>query len=97
MQTSLISQIKHRPVFVFLILIIGFYLINGIFYLRAQSLTSDEGSFLFYASRLAKGHPERIYPQADNSKMPPKRNWPTRWWVVQILILNKAKTLTRNT
>ena len=70
MHEPLISQIKHRPASVFLIIIIVFYLVNGIFYLRAQSLTSDESSFLDYAARLVKGHPERIHPQADNSKMP---------------------------
>jgi Dolichyl-phosphate-mannose-protein mannosyltransferase len=59
-----------RPVTVALLLIIGFYLINGIFYLRAQSLTYDESSFLFYAARFIKGHPEKIYPQSDNSKLP---------------------------
>ena len=50
-------------------LILLFYLLNGIFYLQAQSLTSDEPSHLSYATRLLKGHPERVY-QTDNSKMP---------------------------
>jgi Dolichyl-phosphate-mannose-protein mannosyltransferase len=45
------------------------YFINGIFYLRAQSLTFDETSHLSYATRLLKGHPERV-DQMDNSKMP---------------------------
>jgi Dolichyl-phosphate-mannose-protein mannosyltransferase len=45
------------------------YLINGVFYLRAQSLTFDETSHLSYATRLLKGHPERV-DQMDNSKMP---------------------------
>lgn len=53
-----------------LTLLIIFYLLNGISYLRAQSLTFDESSFLSYAARLVKGHPERIYPVTDNSKMP---------------------------
>jgi hypothetical protein len=54
-------------------LLLGFilllYLLNGIFYLRAQSLTFDESSHLYYAARLLKGYPERLYP-TDNSKMP---------------------------
>jgi hypothetical protein len=45
------------------------YLINGTFYLRAQSLTFDETSHLSYATRLLKGHPERV-DQMDASKMP---------------------------
>ncbi len=51
-------------------LIILFYLINGIAYLRQQSLTSDEGSFMSYAIRYANGDPARVYPRTDNSKMP---------------------------
>ncbi len=51
-------------------LILVFYLLNVIFYIRAQSITSDEGSFLYYSVRLLKGHPERIHPETDNSKMP---------------------------
>ena len=51
-------------------LIIVFYLVNGIIYLRSQSITADEGSFMNYAIRYLKGHPERITPVTDNSKMP---------------------------
>lgn len=50
--------------------IILFYLANSIFYLEAQSITSDEGTFLNYAIRYLKGHPERVSPIVDNSKMP---------------------------
>jgi hypothetical protein len=57
---------RQHPLLVFILL---FYLLNGIFYLRAQSLTFDETSHLSYATRLLKGHPERVY-QTDNSKMP---------------------------
>jgi hypothetical protein len=53
-----------------LLLICLFYLINGIFYIRAQSITSDENGFYNYAKRLAKGHPERLDPVIDNSKTP---------------------------
>ena len=63
------SNKKFSLVSVFLGLIIFFYLVNGIAYLRMQSQTSDEGSFLFYATRFIKGNPERIY-QGDNSKLP---------------------------
>ncbi|HSZ34182.1 MAG TPA: glycosyltransferase family 39 protein, partial [Puia sp.] len=52
-----------------LALILLLYLINGIFYLRAQSLTFDETSHLSYATRLLKGHTERV-DQMDASKMP---------------------------
>ena len=50
--------------------LILFYLFNGIQYLRSQSTTSDEGSFFDYAKRYSTGHPERIRPITDNSKMP---------------------------
>ena len=62
------KQIGQRP-YPLLALILIIYLLNGIFYLRAQSLTFDETSHLSYATRLLKGHPERVY-QTDNSKMP---------------------------
>jgi hypothetical protein len=64
-----ISIIKRWPAPFILTGIMLFYLLNGIFYLRAQSPTSDEGSFLYYAARLVKGHPEKIYP-GDDSKLP---------------------------
>ncbi|GAC1420538.1 MAG: hypothetical protein NVS1B13_11850 [Flavisolibacter sp.] len=47
-----------------------FYIVNGIYYLQAQSATFDEGSFLHYAIKLVMGHPERTSPMQDNSKMP---------------------------
>jgi 4-amino-4-deoxy-L-arabinose transferase-like glycosyltransferase len=53
-----------------LFVLIVFYLINGICYLRSQSITSDEGSFYTYAVRFLKGTPDRIIPVSDNSKMP---------------------------
>ena len=55
---------------IFLGLIIVFYLVNGFYYLRSQSITSDEGSFMSYAIRYLKGNPDRINPRSDNSKMP---------------------------
>ena len=51
-------------------IIVVFYLFNGIVYLNAQSVNSDEEGFYNYAKRLAKGNPERIDPVVDNSKMP---------------------------
>jgi hypothetical protein len=54
----------------FLVLIVFFYLFNGIAYIKSQSITSDEGSFYNYAVRYLKGNPERINPRGDNSKMP---------------------------
>lgn len=51
-------------------LIIIFYSINGINYLRHQSITADEGSFMNYAIRFVKGQPARVSPLTDNSKMP---------------------------
>ena len=51
-------------------LLILFYLANGIQYLQSQSITSDEHSFFDYAKRYVTGHPERIHPTTDNSKMP---------------------------
>ena len=60
---------KHIPI-ILLGLIIAFYLFNGTVYIRSQSITSDEGSFVDYAIRYLKGSPERIYPITDNSKMP---------------------------
>lgn len=59
-----------RPVYWMLGLIVLFYFFNGLFYLRVQSVTFDESSFTDYAARLLNGHPERKYPQSDNSKMP---------------------------
>lgn len=53
-----------------LTLLVGLYLINGAIYLRYQTLTSDEAAFYNYAVRFLKGQPDRIYPSADNSKMP---------------------------
>lgn len=60
---------KYSSAFI-LGLIIVFYLINGIYYLNQQSITSDEGSFMDYAIRFLKGHPDRTHPITDNSKMP---------------------------
>jgi dolichyl-phosphate-mannose-protein mannosyltransferase len=64
----LFSHFKTRFVSIGLLLIIGFYLINGICYLQSQSITGDEGEYYNYAIRYLRGHPERI--KADNSKMP---------------------------
>ena len=51
-------------------LLLVFYLVNGINYLKHQSVTSDEASFMGYAIRYLKGEPERVYPRTGNSKMP---------------------------
>ena len=62
-----LHKLTDKPFALALILLL--YLINGIFYLRAQSLTFDETSHLSYATRLLKGHTERV-DQMDASKMP---------------------------
>ncbi|MEP6595384.1 MAG: glycosyltransferase family 39 protein [Ginsengibacter sp.] len=67
---GLSSCLYSHSITVGLVLIICFYLINGISYLHYQSITSDEGSFYSYATRYLKGNPERIVPDIDNSKMP---------------------------
>jgi 4-amino-4-deoxy-L-arabinose transferase-like glycosyltransferase len=53
-----------------LFVIILFYVINSVFYLKSQSITFDEGSFMNYAIRYVKGNPKRLSPMADDSKMP---------------------------
>lgn len=58
---------KFHPI---LFLIIILYLINGIYYLKSQSITSDEGAFYDYAKRFLKGNPDRVDPRSDNSKTP---------------------------
>lgn len=66
--TSLFQRLVHPNILLTLIII--FYLINGIQYLRSQSITSDENSFYDYAKRYLRGNPERIDARTDNSKMP---------------------------
>jgi Dolichyl-phosphate-mannose-protein mannosyltransferase len=46
------------------------YMSNGIYYLRAQSITVDEGAFYNYAKRLIQGNPHRAVPDIDASKTP---------------------------
>ncbi len=70
MLTRAIDSSILKPVNLLLGLILAFYFFNGVYYLKSQSLTFDEESFLHYAVRLVKGYPDRIYPQKDNSKMP---------------------------
>lgn len=53
-----------------LFVLIVFYVFNDSQYLKAQSITSDEGAFYDYAKRFVKGDPERHDPRIDNSKMP---------------------------
>jgi hypothetical protein len=67
---SLLYFVKQKWLYISLAFIIIFYLFNGIQYLKSQSITSDEGSFYDYASRYLRGHPDRIDPINDNSKMP---------------------------
>ena len=67
---SISNFIKAHAYIILLVLLIIFYLFNGIQYLRWQSVTSDEGAFYNYAKRYLKGSPNRIYPESDNSKMP---------------------------
>jgi hypothetical protein len=71
MQKLTINQyIKSHFGIAALIIIIIVYIFNGIEYLQAQSITDDEGAFFNYAKRYATGHPERLNPVTDNSKMP---------------------------
>lgn len=70
MNSIIKSFSANRNTIVFLGLIIGFYVFNGIYYLQTQSLTYDEGPFYYYAVRYLKGQPERINPVSDNSKTP---------------------------
>src|SRR6266511_4814977 len=67
---SISNFIKAHAYIILLVLLIIFYLFNGIQYLRWQSVTSDECAFYNYAKRYLKGSPNRIYPESDNSKMP---------------------------
>src|ERR1051326_412310 len=69
-KAGLLIYLRAHLISIGLLLIIGFYLINGVCYLSAQSITSDEGSFYTYAVRYLKGNPARITPVSDNSKMP---------------------------
>ncbi len=61
--------IRHRTEIFFALLVL-FYLVSGISYLRTQSVTADENSFYIYAKRWTKGNPERIDPATDDSKTP---------------------------
>lgn len=61
---------KRWGISILLGLIILFYFFNGIHYLRSQSITSDEASFMDYTIRFLKGQPDRTHPRTDNSKMP---------------------------
>lgn len=61
---------SKKTVFFWLAAIVLFHIINGVVFLRAQSLTADEPSFYEYAVRFLQGKPDRIYPASDNSKMP---------------------------
>lgn len=65
-----IFSVNKYSVSILLGMIILFYLYNGVEYINAQSITSDEGSFYNYAIRYLKGQPERSEPRFDNSKMP---------------------------
>src|SRR5438309_3189294 len=64
------SDRRSGLVCLILIALIGIYLINGICYLNAQSITSDEAPYFNYAVRYLKGHPDRINASTDDSKMP---------------------------
>jgi hypothetical protein len=69
MRFGVFSFLKSRNR-VLLSLIVIVYILNGIYYLRNQSITSDEGSFIDYAIRYLRGNPGRMYPRVDNSKLP---------------------------
>jgi hypothetical protein len=69
-QLQAIPDLLVRKSPLVLLLICLFYLVNGICYLRAQSITVDEGGFYNYAKRLVKGDPKRPVPEIDNSKTP---------------------------
>ncbi len=70
MKGILLKLFKEHFILIGVGLLVLFYLFNGIQYLQSQSTTSDEGSFFDYAKRYATGHPERVHPITDNSKMP---------------------------
>jgi dolichyl-phosphate-mannose--protein O-mannosyl transferase len=50
--------------------LIVLYLINGICFINALSVTADEGSHLAFGIKMLKGDPARTNPEKDNSKMP---------------------------
>jgi hypothetical protein len=51
-------------------MLFAIFLINGLIYIPAQSITADEGDHYNYAVRFAKGHPEKVRPFDDASTMP---------------------------
>ena len=52
------------------VVLIVLYLINGICFINALSVTADEGSHLAFGIKMLKGDPARTNPEKDNSKMP---------------------------
>jgi len=65
-----ISEFGKKESKIILLLICLSYLINGICYLKSQSITSDEGAFYNYAKRMVKGNPNRVDRMIDDSKTP---------------------------
>lgn len=51
-------------------LLIAFFLVNGVVSLRSQSINADEGAYTRYAIRYLKGDPGRHDTRRDNSMMP---------------------------
>ncbi|MBK6938206.1 MAG: glycosyltransferase family 39 protein [Chitinophagaceae bacterium] len=70
MHQSFFPFLKKKIHSIGLGLIVVFYILNGAYYIRNQSLTSDEADFLNYAFRYVKGQPDRTNPRVDNSKLP---------------------------
>jgi hypothetical protein len=68
--TRIISYFGKNTPRAVLCLICLFYLVNGICYLRSQSITTDESGFYNYAKKWLKGNPERTDPVIENSKTP---------------------------
>ena len=55
----------------YVILLLLFYLVNGIIYLNRQSITFDEGGHLLFGVRVLRGSTSRVgEPYIMNSKMP---------------------------
>ncbi len=58
---------KHKAI---LLLVVLFYLLNGIYSITHLSITWDEGPHFSYGVKVAKGHTEKTNAESENSKMP---------------------------
>lgn len=55
---------------ILLLLLIVFYIVNGVFYIRSQSAAFDEDPYFNYAKRYVTGHPGKTGSVIDDSKLP---------------------------